>query len=419
MNTEKTSPIDNLLKPWDPFGVRLGLAPNYQLLANLDNPHQKVLIIHVAGTNGKGSVCAYLSAILTAAGYRVGRYTSPHLINWNERICINDEPITNEELISLISCVIDLIDPGQIPPTKFEIVTAAAWLYFAEKKVDIAIMEVGLGGRLDATNVRDKALVSIITSIGLDHTKILGNTLGEIAREKAGILKLKCPAVIGPVPPEASTIIGEYVQKLQCPAVWVKPAREIQPGWGEYDNIKYPLPLLGEFQLSNSAVAIAAIQILQKQGWNITNNAIEQGMAQTKWPGRLQWTNWRDYPLLIDGAHNSSGAEVLRQFVDNLNKKISWVIGILKTKDYGKILEILLKNGDRVYLVPVPDPLTTNPAELAKIAQELYPNLDSCQAHPDLTTGLDIAMTEKDDRIVVLCGSLYLIGHFLEIKSVL
>jgi dihydrofolate synthase/folylpolyglutamate synthase len=176
--------IDHYLKPYQRFGVHLGLERILLLLEKLGNPQQKVPIIHVAGTNGKGSVCAYLSSILTAAGHKVGRYTSPHLVNWTERICINELPIAEEKLINLLEIIQQKIPENEPDtPTQFEVITAAAWLYFAQEKVDIAVIEVGLGGRLDATNVVSNPLVSVITSLSMEHWLILGPTLRDIALE--------------------------------------------------------------------------------------------------------------------------------------------------------------------------------------------------------------------------------------------
>jgi dihydrofolate synthase / folylpolyglutamate synthase len=308
--------VDALLTKFSWMNGKLGLETTCHLLANLGNPQAQVPIVHVAGTNGKGSVCAYLSAVLTAAGYRVGRYTSPHLVNWSERIVLNEQPIAPADLEQILLQVVAAIQPG-LQPSQFEIITAAAWLYFAQQQVDIAVMEVGLGGRLDSTNVVDRPLVSIITSISFDHTHILGDTLGAIAGEKAGILKPGCPAVIGPVPPEAQAAIDRRLAELGCPAVYPEPATS-QGDWAEAEEIKYPLPLPGEVQLQNSAVAIAALQCLRQQGWQISDSAIAQGMAQTQWPGRMQWFPWHDQKILIDGAHNPAGTIALRQFVDRL-----------------------------------------------------------------------------------------------------
>lgn len=413
--------IDSLLQPFQHFGVHLGLERIVKLLANLGNPHHQVPIIHVAGSNGKGSVCAYLSSILTEAGYRTGRYTSPHLVDWTERICLNKQPISSELLCQILLEVQAAIQQDEAPPTQFEVITAAAWLYFAQQKVDVAVVEVGLGGRLDATNVCLNPLATIITSISREHWQVLGPTVADIAREKAGILKPRCPAVIGRLPSEAEQAVRSRALELQCPIIAPQPSRQISPGWAEYQTIdhskfiKYPLPLQGEFQLTNSALALAAIEILQTQGWQISESAIIQGMAKTKWLGRIQWTTWKSHKLLLDGAHNPAAARVLRDYVDTLNvKSISWVMGMLSTKDHADIFQALLRPNDRLDLLPVPDHSSADPGELAKLASNLCPELTFCRTYPDLLSALEAAFAS--DNLVILCGSLYLVGHFLAIN---
>lgn len=414
--------INSILQPFQRFGVHLGLERIQKLLANLGNPHHKVPVIHVAGTNGKGSVCAYLSAVLTEAGYRVGRYTSPHLVDWNERICLNEQPISLETLEKLLLQVQAAIQPDEESPTQFEVITAAAWLYFAQAQVDVAVVEVGLGGRLDATNVCPNPLVTIITSLSREHWQNLGPTLADIAREKAGILKPGCPAVVGQLPEEARAVVQQRIIELGCPVVWAEPAVDLgnaktqtlgEERRVEYQGIKYPLPLLGDFQLNNSALAIASLQILSSKGWKISEAAIASGMAKTQWIGRLQWTSWRNHRLLIDGAHNPAAAIALRQYVDTLEKSpIHWVMGMLSTKDHGDIFSALLRKGDRLYLVPVPDHSSAEPEYLATLAQSICPELADCHTYPDLTAGLEAAISPES--LLVLCGSLYLLGHFLE-----
>jgi dihydrofolate synthase/folylpolyglutamate synthase len=423
--------VDSLLKPYQRFGVHLGLERIQRLLANLGNPQQQVPVIHVAGTNGKGSVCAYLSAVLKAAGYRVGRYTSPHLVDWKERICLNDRPIESDTLQQILLQVQQAIRPDEETPTQFELITAAAWLYFAQVRVDIAVIEVGLGGRLDATNVCDRPLVTVITSISREHWQQLGPTVADIAREKAGILKSNCPAVIGQLPPEAETVVRSRIEELGCPAVFPLPARQIEPGWAEFqnqnskvksqkirtpDSLKYPLPLLGDIQLMNSALAVAALQILQQQGWKISEEAIANGMGKASWLGRLQWTTWQDRQLLIDGAHNPAAAEALRHYVDRLGKKpVSWVMGMLSTKDHADIFRALLRPQDELHLVPVPDHSTADPEALAKLAREVCPQLSACYTYSDLFAALEAAT--KSSNLIILCGSLYLVGYFLRIAG--
>ncbi len=421
--------IDHLLAPFHQFGVNLGLSRIQTLLAALDSPHQSVPIIHVAGTNGKGSVCAYLSSILGAAGYKVGRYTSPHLVDWNERICINDRPISNADAITAIDRVIAAIDPTTPTPTQFEIVTAAMWWYFAQSQVDIAVIEVGLGGRLDATNVCDRPLATIITSIDRDHWQQLGNTLAQIAGEKAGILKVGSPAIIGELPPEAAAVVAERIVALGCPATWVAPATAIPHPpdrisvrvdkslpWVEFAGIAYPLALRGQVQLTNSAIAIATISELRQAGWEIDAAAIVTGMSRVQWLGRVQWTTWQGHKLLIDGAHNAASANALRQYVDTLNTPVSWVMGMLSTKAHADIFQALLRPGDRLHLVPVPDHSSADIHQLADLARSIRLDLAAIDTHPDLIDGLNTALADLNTHQPVLCGSLYLLGYFLKLQ---
>jgi dihydrofolate synthase/folylpolyglutamate synthase len=426
--------INSLLEPFGRFGVDLGLDRMLALLQAMGNPQRQVPILHVAGTNGKGSVCAYLSSVLTRAGYRVGRYTSPHLVSWCERITINEQPIAAAELLRCLQQVVACIAPKQPFPTQFEVFTAAAWLYFAEAQVDLAVIEVGLGGRLDATNVVDTPLVSVITSLSREHWQRLGPTLADIAGEKAGILKPGCPAVIGPLPPEAEGVVKARLNALQCDAVWPQPAQPVGPGKARYgtppDALDYCLPFSGEHQLVNSALAIATLHELRRQGWIIADQAIAEGIAQARWPGRLQGVTWhspqgRAVPLLIDGAHNPAAAVMLRRYVDTQLAPITqavtetdkgagsvaWLIGMLSTKDHRDVLAALLRPGDSLHLVPVPGHASVDPEELGQLASELCPGLVTCQTHGALREGLT-AMASISAPVKVLCGSLYLVGEF-------
>ncbi len=416
--------VTQLLQRYEHFGIDLGLERVQRLLHNLGSPHLQVPVVHVAGTNGKGSVCAYLSAVLTAAGYRVGRYTSPHLVDWTERICLNEQAIAPTRLLWALEQVETAIAPDEPTPTQFEVITAAAWLIFATTPVDIAVVEVGLGGRLDATNVCDRPLASVITSISRDHWQRLGPTLADIAGEKAGILKPHCPAIIGPLPPEVIPVVQQRLLDLDCPAIWPKPAEPIAPpdpavgAWAMAADIAYPLPLLGAVQLTNSALAIAALKVLQSQGWSIPETAIQIGMAQTRWPGRLQWTQWQGHDLLVDGAHNEGAAQFLRRYLDQHQLgPVQWLMGMLSTKDHTAIFQALLRPGDRLVLVPVPGHSAADTAHLAQLAQTLCPGLADCQQQPTLKKGLGALYTapqaSQTAMTAVLCGSLYLVGEFL------
>ena len=410
-NSETIEEIDTLLQSYERFGVHLGLEASVKLLADLGNPQEQVPVVHIAGSNGKGSVCAYVSTILTEAGYKTGRYTSPHLIDWTERICVNNRSIEPEALYQTLLKVQSKTDPN-CSPTQFEILTAAMWLYFAEQHIDIAVIEVGLGGRLDATNVIEHPLVSVIVSISREHWQRLGFTLSSIAREKAGILKPSCPAVIGQLPSEAKAEIDLRIADLNCTAVYPKPSRLVD-GWAYQGSLKYKLPLQGEIQLYNSALAIAAVESLRQQNWNIPDSAIINGIENTKWIGRLQWYGWKNYQILIDGAHNPASAEVLRQYIDQIGKTpVQWVIGMLSTKDHADIFKALLRSQDALFLVPVPGHRSAAPTELATIAQEICPTLTACQIYPDVFAALD--RTVEQSQLTVLCGSLYLIGDFFK-----
>jgi len=430
------SSIDAFLEKFERFGVNLGLEAIQHLLAELGDPHDRVPIIHVAGSNGKGSVCAYLSAVLTEAGYRVGRYTSPHLVSWCERICIRDQPISPEKLHEVLQQVEAAIRPDRPSPTQFEVITAAMWLYFAQQKVDLAVIEVGLGGRLDATNVCDRPLVTVITSLSMEHWQRLGPTLTDIAREKAGILKSDCPAVIGQIPSEAAAVVNRRVLELNCPTIYPQPAKDLGGSWAEYQGMEeyelkletgeegsielvksfqYQLPLQGAIQLQNSALAIAALQLLRQDGWEFSDEAITDGIANTKWAGRLQWSTYKEHQILIDGAHNPASAEVLRQFVNTLKPApIHWVMGMLSTKDHADVFKELLKSGDRLYLVPVPGHSSANPQELATLAKQICPDLADCCVYETVFAALEMAIEKSGQDPIVLCGSLYLIGDFFE-----
>ncbi|NEQ98664.1 MAG: bifunctional folylpolyglutamate synthase/dihydrofolate synthase, partial [Cyanothece sp. SIO2G6] len=287
-------------------------------------------------------------------------------------------------------------------------------------------------------------LASVITSISRDHWQQLGPTLGHIATEKAGILKPQCPAIIGPLPPEAEIAVAQRISQLNCPAYWVQPATPLdahtlqyQPSLASplssspapstpYSSLTYSIPLLGDHQRINSALAIATGNVLKSQGWAISSDQIRAGLAKTIWAGRLQWVQWRGMKMLVDGAHNQGSAAALRRYVNELPQPIYWVMGMLKTKDHEAIFRELLREGDRLALVPVPDPTSAQPQDLAYVAQNCCPNLQDCQTYPDIWGLLDQLASRSSSLsapsglnaghnpsggTIVLCGSLYLIGY--------
>ncbi len=410
--------IDRLLQPYQRFGVHLGLERIERLLARMGNPEREVPFIHVAGTNGKGSVCAYLSAALVESGYRVGLYTSPHLLDWTERIQIDNRPISVSDFVAAVERAIAAIDRAFEAPTLFEIVTAAAWGYFCDRSVDIAVVEVGLGGRLDATNVAPP-VVAAIASVARDHWQRLGDTLAQIAAEKAGILKPGRPAVVAAgQSPEVIAVIRERALALGCPLHWSQTAEIAASDRVHfYRDLKYVPALLGEVQAVNSAVAIDVLQLLQARGWEkIATPAIVRGMAAARWPGRLQWIvdpcsrRW-----LLDGAHNVSAAISLRRYADSIwpNCPKTWLIGMLATKDWEGVLSTLLSPGDRAYFVPVAGHQTVLPTVLARFARQHYQQLLLCQSCTDLATAVVEIKSLPANIEPILCGSLYLVGQFL------
>jgi len=286
-------------------------------------------------------------------------------------------------------------------------------MFFANSGVDVAVMEVGLGGRLDATNVCDRPLASIITSISREHWQRLGDTLGKIAGEKAGVIKEKCPVIVGNLPEEAQIVVKNRGEELNAPIIWVNSAKKLADNQAEYEGITYPLALAGDIQLQNSAIALATIKVLQKEGWQIPLSAIEEGMRKTHWRGRIEWVKWQNRDLLIDGAHNVASAAVLRQYVDSLNKPIIWVMGMLSTKDHEGIFQQLLRPNDQLHLVPVPDHSTAQPEELAILAKTIQPQLKQVQTYDDLFIALDFITHQQKEGVLTLCGSLYLLGYFL------
>ncbi|MFN3926683.1 MAG: bifunctional folylpolyglutamate synthase/dihydrofolate synthase [Pseudanabaenaceae cyanobacterium] len=395
------------------FGIRLSLERIENLLANLGDPHLQVPIVHIAGTNGKGSVCAYLSTVLEQAGYTVGRYISPHLFDWCERITINNHWISTKELEHYLARVEQAINPEYIP-TQFELVTAIMWLYFAEQKVDIAVIETGLGGRLDATNVHPQPLVTSITSISRDHWQRLGDSLTQIASEKAGIIKPHCPVVVSELPEPAEIVIKQKAQIQKAPLIKVEPAVLVDSLTNRFTwrSLTFQSSLVGEHQLFNTAIVLGIVELLNQQGWQISAQAVQTGMAETKWLGRLQWYEFAGKRWLLDGAHNVGSAVYLRKFIDQYfpDQPVTWIMGIIATKDAEGIIKTLLRPQDLLLAVPVPDHQSYTPEQLASYAHKLLVNVPAPCASLEQAIALCLA---KNYPQPIICGSLYLLGYFL------
>ena len=401
------------------FGIKLGLGTIKNTLAGLGNPQKKFRSIHVAGTNGKGSVASTLAAILKAAGYRVGLYTSPHLIHFNERIRINNRPIFNKNVVAAYNAIKDA-HHGKREPTFFEFATAMAFYEFARQQVDWAVIETGMGGRLDATNAIMPEL-SIITNISLEHREYLGDTLAAIAFEKAGIIKRHKPVVIGIRQPAALEVVKETANKRSAPLfVFGKDfkVKRLKAGKFNYRGMDLTLQdvqsvLAGAHQIDNTALALAAVELLNRKKAAITQQHIRRGLADTHWPGRLEIV-CRKPLLILDGAHNLMAARNLgRYLARNLgNRKLTMVIGILDDKPYASMLKSILGTCSPVILTRAKINRALNPAilyDLAKPAVKdvtIIADVDRAVAHAVKTAG--------PDEAICVAGSLYVVGEAME-----
>ena len=399
--------------------IDLGLERVQAFLALLGSPHKKLPpVIHVAGTNGKGSLIANLHAIFEAAGYRVHRYISPHLVRFNERIVLAGKPISDDALLQVLERVYDVVK--QQPVTFFEATTAAAFLAFSERPADIVLLETGMGGRLDATNVVDAPLLTAITPISLDHCNFLGTTLTAIAVEKAGIIKHGVPCVVGRQQDEASSVIAAQACDLQAPLYRMN--HEWQLSGSLYQSPKRILELnpslTGGHQYDNAATAVACIDMLSP--FIFTDAQIQKGIESAVWPARLQrLTGWYadllpdGMELWLDGGHNPQGAQILAQWFESRGiKKIHAICGMVKDKDAGGFLKILAPYIAQLYTVTIPDEPLCMPAEqLEMVAKHAGITADSM---PSVEKALQtIAERAKTPAIVCICGSLYLAGKVL------
>ena len=387
-------------------------------LSLLGYPHKDFRSIHVAGTNGKGSTCAILESALRAAGYKTGFYLSPQLESPRERVRVSGEWISEEDFKRLLEKILRL-DPEQ-ELTYFEILTSLAFQYFSEEKIDVAIVETGLGGRLDATNVIEKPLASVITSIDFDHTNWLGNTLQEIAREKAGIIKKDCAVFCPRLPEAALSSIQEKAESLGAPlnivetswAVkkidWGKNSQILETPWGE----EAILTLLGSSQGRNAALAWAVLSYLnQNQDLKISHADVQRGLALVSWPGRFEVLSAPDgKTAILDGAHNP---EAMRNFSNTwaqspwAKTEALWVIGMMRDKDIYSSLKSLPQEARSIIAVSPLHPRATRSADLAKIAREVFPLARVWEAN-NLEQSLDICQNQGWETLVV-CGSLYLV----------
>lgn len=396
--------------------TRLGLDRTRELLEKMGNPQKKLKFIHVAGSNGKGSTCAMLDSILRAAGYKTGLYTSPYIQDFCERMQINGKNIPDEELASITDHVRVYADTMEDHPSQFELVTAIAMEYFARNDVNIVVLEVGMGGLLDSTNVIDAPEAAIITNIGLEHTEYLGNTIAEIAANKAGIIKPGCSVVCYDGPDDAVRVVRETCHRNHVPLTMADLSqlhpisRSLDGQIFDYkDWKKVQLNLLGDYQLRNASVVLETVGVLRSRGWHLTEEQVREGMSHVSWPARFEILN-RKPLFILDGGHNPQCAGALAESLRDLlpGRKVVFLTGVLADKDYKDMMKVVLPYAQEfVTLTPLNE--RALPAE--KLADYISSLGVPAAPAEDIASGLNLAMKKAgEDGIVVSFGSLYMAG---------
>ena len=398
------------------FGSKPGLTRIRELLERLGDPQKKLRFIHIAGTNGKGSCAAMTASILKAAGYKTGLYTSPYLYRFNERMQINGRQIEDDALAEIVSRVKPAAEAMADHPTEFELMTAAALLWYAQEKCDVVVLEVGLGGRFDATNIIDAPEAAVIMNIGLDHTAVLGDTLEQIAFEKAGIIKPGTDAVLFEQGEEATGVVRRRCEELGVPlhiADFSQLVSEFDSLYGQsftYRGLPYALPLLGAHQLKNAAVVLELVEVLREKGWKLEQGDVEHGLYAVSWPGRFELLSDEPY-FVVDGGHNPQCAETVR---DNLlhyfpDRRRILLLGVLRDKDYPGLTAILDAAADE-YVCITPASARALPAE--ELAEHLKRYGKPVTVCGSIRDGVTEALRRSDgDSVVCAVGSLYSVGE--------
>ena len=410
----------NFIQNTNKFGTVLGLDHIRELLERLGNPQDSLKIVHIAGTNGKGSILAFLASVFRESGYRAGRYVSPASFSYEERFRINEENISRKDLCHYMEKVKktaeEMVRDGKDHPTMFEIETALSFLYFRDQKVDAVLLETGMGGRLDATNIVSRPICTVIASIGFDHMQYLGNTIEEIAGEKAGIIKEGCPVVSYDNRKEANEVIKAAAAGKHCPLTFVNSQgirvisqslkgqsfsyRSSRGRWYE----KIEIPLLGTHQIYNAAAALEVLEVI-KNYYCISEFQTEEGFRKTRWRGRLELLS--KHPLIFcDGAHNPDGARCLAEFLRNnfTNRRIIYIMGVLADKDYRVMLQETAGIAECIYTVAPDSPRALPGSELGEAAELYY---DKVYVRDRLAPCLrEVKKEAGEDDVIVIFGTL-------------
>lgn len=398
-------------------GSKLGLDRTRELLGKLDDPQKELKFIHIAGTNGKGSTAAMLSSILEEAGYRVGLYTSPFINRFNERMQVNHQPIPDEELAALTEYVRPYADAMADSPTEFELITALAMVWFARQKCDIVVLEVGMGGELDSTNIIDVPEAAVIAAMGLDHVKELGPTMADIARAKAGIIKEGGRVVSYGGNPEADEVIAA-VCRARNASLCQPDFSAIVPGDFSLEGQTFSykgwrglrIPLVGAYQMNNAAVVLETVEVLRQRGWSVSDEAVRQGLADTRWPARFEVLR-RDPVFIVDGGHNPHGIRATAESLSRLfpGRKITFVTGVMADKDVEHILGLIVPLADQFFTVRPDNPRAMDAGELAARIEAMGAKATACASVRD---GVDRAIqAEGPHGVACALGSLYMSGE--------
>ena len=396
-------------------GHKPGLSRTRTLLAALGDPQRQLRFVHIAGTNGKGSTAAMMASCLRKAGYRVGLYTSPFINRFNERIQVDGQQIGDQELVELVEKVRPAAEAMTDVPTEFEIITALGMLYFAQKQCDVVVLEVGLGGTLDSTNVIDRPECAVITALGMDHVKELGPTLADIAAAKAGIIKEGCPVVSYGGVPEADAVIRRVAAEKHAQLTEVDFGR-LQVDGGDLDRVTFDfdgldrvrLPLIGSYQPRNAALAITALRVMREKGWNIPESAIRAGLETVQWAGRFELL--RHHPaFVLDGSHNSHGMTATVQSLRDRfpGQKFVFLVSIMADKDVDKMLELLAPLAVHFVTVAAHTPRAM-PAQT--LAEHIRRYGCTAEAAPTIEAGVKRAVELGGEGPVCALGTLYFSG---------
>lgn len=394
-----------------------GLSRTFELLRRMGDPQKKLKFVHIVGTNGKGSTAAMIASVLRKAGYTTGLYTSPYIFRFNERMQVDGVEISDAELGEVTEFVRPHAEQMQEHPTEFELVTAIAFAYFARHNCDIVVLEAGMGGAMDSTNVIDAPEVAVFTNIGLDHTEYLGDTLEEIAATKAGILKPGCDAVCYRVNESVEAVYERICRDLQVPLhkaqfdAIVSKAHSLEGQTFDYEDRKdIFLPLLGDHQLHNAAVAITALDALRGRGWQISEQNLRDGLHDVRWPGRFDLLR-RDPLFIVDGGHNPQCIAALAQNIRDYlpGKELTVLTGVLADKDYSHMYAVVAPYAARFITVTPPNPRCLSANELAECLRAFGKPVTAAES---VAQGVELALAQAGTNGAILAfGSLYMIGE--------